>query len=460
MKVNKKTLIPSIGTLIILSSLIIYFIISAIGLIQNPFFDPNPAGKNTEVNSVSLEDINKNAPQKSWNSQAPELSAEQISQTINTNISILQQLSPFVSIVVKDAITGKTLYALNEKIAKTVASSTKLLSMIASIEQLGQDYEFTTKTLLADKNNLYLFSNGDVLLNIQDSNPNNTLGFAGLKTLAEKTAQYLKQYKVNTITLNIDDTYFGDQKTLNSWYEQGTQNSIGKVTPISIVDKLVGNNFIQEPEKIVSETFSTHLRNFGIQVNTINQHKKTPKKAKFISEVKSDKLKNIVKHTLKESDNTTAEVISRAAAINAGYEPTFKDTARFVKNTLKKLEVDTHGLYLEDASGLSKNNKITTTTLTSALEKTFINNPRLFEVYNSLPISGTDGTLKQRMTNITGKVMAKTGTLPQTSSLTGVIFTNSGRTLNFSINSADFNEKTFWNIRQNIDILVEMLQKQ
>ncbi len=459
-KINKKTIIPSIGTLVILSSLIIYIVLSAVGIVENPFFDGKPLGNNKEIQSSVAEDVNKNAPKNTWNLQALELSPEQISQSISNNVAILKELSPFVSITIKDAVTNKTLYSLNDKTANSVASATKLLSMIASIEELGENYQFTTKTSIDKNNNLYLYSNGDILLNAQNSDLNNVNGYAGLKTLAEETAKYLQKNNIKTINLNIDDTYFGNEKTLSSWAEQKSESYIGKVIPMAINTGFVNKSFSETPEKVVSETFATHLQNLGIQVNQINEHKKTPKIIRNIANIKSDKLKNIIKHTLKESDNTTAETISRAAAIKAGYKPTFKDTTRFIKNTLKNLDIDTADLSLEDASGLSRNSKITTTTLTSALEKTFVDNVKLFEIYNSLPISGTDGTLKQRLTNIPGKVLAKTGTLPQTSSLSGVVFTNSGRTLSFSISATNFDEKTFWNVRQNIDILVETLQKQ
>jgi serine-type D-Ala-D-Ala carboxypeptidase/endopeptidase (penicillin-binding protein 4) len=52
--------------------------------------------------------------------------------------------------------------------------------------------------------------------------------------------------------------------------------------------------------------------------------------------------------------------------------------------------------------------------------------------HESLPISGIDGTLKNRLKEVEGKVRAKTGTIGGVRALSGYIETE-GRTLVFSI---------------------------
>lgn len=79
-------------------------------------------------------------------------------------------------------------------------------------------------------------------------------------------------------------------------------------------------------------------------------------------------------------------------------------------------------------------------------------------MYYGLPIGGVDGTLDDRFTSIANKVFAKTGTLSQTSSLTGVIITNSGIPLNFSINMNGFSPDKLLQARKFTDDLVTNLQ--
>lgn len=459
---NKKILFPSIGTIVILSSLILYFIGSAIGFFQNPFFANTPLGQNKEI-QVNAENINKNAPQNTWNTKAEQIPAEQIKQTVEQNLPTFQNISPFTSITIKDAISNKNLYKLDESNAQPAASSIKVLSMIASITQLGPNYTFTTQTKLDKKDNLYLHSNGDIFLKpINTVTEPDTLPApqTDLQKLAEQTAKKLKKNKVTEINLHVDNTYFGNEHTLNSWKTQKVNESVGQITPIAINRTLTEDEkaFAQNSQEVLTQTFVHHLNNAGIQVkNTV--FSKTPKTAKTIAQIESEKLSDIIKFVLKTSDNTATETITRAAAINAKYKPTFKDTTKFVKNTLKKLKINTQNLDLEDTSGLSSNNKVTTYTLTSALQKTFIDTPELFEIYNGLPIGGIDGTLEKRFLEIPGKVIAKTGTLPQTSSLSGIIITNKGRVLNFSVNTTGFTEENLWNIRVATDKLIQDLQK-
>jgi D-alanyl-D-alanine carboxypeptidase len=59
-----------------------------------------------------------------------------------------------------------------------------------------------------------------------------------------------------------------------------------------------------------------------------------------------------------------------------------------------------------------------------------------FELFlNTLAVSGTDGTLKHRLSSdpVRGVIHAKTGTLSGVSSLSGYMTTKSGRNLVFSI---------------------------
>lgn len=294
---NKKILFPSIATIVILSSLILYFIGSAIGFFQNPFFANTPLGQNKEI-QVNAENINKNAPQNTWNTKAEQIPAEQIKQTVEQNLPTFQNISPFTSITIKDAISNKNLYKLDESNAQPAASSIKVLSMIASITQLGPNYTFTTQTKLDKKDNLYLHSNGDIFLKpINTVTEPDTLPApqTDLQKLAEQTAKKLKKNKVTEINLHVDNTYFGNEHTLNSWKTQKVNESVGQITPIAI------NRTLTEDEKSfrTKPTRSTYT-NFRA---LFKQCRHTSKKYCFFKNTKNSKKNstNRIRQTIKHN---------------------------------------------------------------------------------------------------------------------------------------------------------------
>ena len=69
-----------------------------------------------------------------------------------------------VSISVKDTATGKNVYSLNSKTPKNPASTLKIITLTASADTLGKDYEFSTKLYKSTNNDLYLKLGADPFL--------------------------------------------------------------------------------------------------------------------------------------------------------------------------------------------------------------------------------------------------------------------------------------------------------
>jgi D-alanyl-D-alanine carboxypeptidase/D-alanyl-D-alanine-endopeptidase (penicillin-binding protein 4) len=112
---------------------------------------------------------------------------------------------------------------------------------------------------------------------------------------------------------------------------------------------------------------------------------------------------------------------------------------------------------LSDGCGLSRENLLTPRFQTSLLR--YLSTQPYFGLFlNTLAVSGTDGTLKHRMTagQVKGVVYAKTGTLDGVSTLSGYLTTASGRQLVFSIfaNNARASMKR---IRRTIDEICALL---
>ena len=89
-----------------------------------------------------------------------------------------------------------------------------------------------------------------------------------------------------------------------------------------------------------------------------------------------------------------------------------------------------------DGSGLSFYNLISAELTTGLLKYFYTEDEDLFiRLYNSFPISGFDGSLKNRMTNSSAekRVHAKTGSMSGINNLSGYLRTKDGNLLAFSI---------------------------
>ena len=91
-----------------------------------------------------------------------------------------------VSVSVKDAETGKVIYKLNDKQPTMPASTLKLITLGASLDTLGDDYEFSTKLYKTTNNDLYLKLGADPFLTS-----------AGLNSLMEKAVKEKNNFSKN-----------------------------------------------------------------------------------------------------------------------------------------------------------------------------------------------------------------------------------------------------------------------
>jgi len=124
------------------------------------------------------------------------------------------------------------------------------------------------------------------------------------------------------------------------------------------------------------------------------------------------------------SDNLLADRLARLAARAAGYSLDIKGVDTIFRNLLVQLEIDDRKLVVADASGLSKQNKITAKLMGEFLYK-IRKEEKYALLYESLPIGGVSGTLENRFTttapSAVGLVRAKTGTLNGTATLAGYV---------------------------------------
>jgi serine-type D-Ala-D-Ala carboxypeptidase/endopeptidase (penicillin-binding protein 4) len=145
----------------------------------------------------------------------------------------------------------------------------------------------------------------------------------------------------------------------------------------------------------------------------------------------------IIHMTNKNSNNFYAELILRTLALKQfGKFASAQNGFAYVDSLISLSGIKNKDYRLADGSGLSHYNLVSPNLLISVLKYIYYKHPGIFnKLYDSFPVAGIDGTLKERMKKSTamGKVHAKTGGLSGVNTLSGYIQSRNNHMIAFSI---------------------------
>jgi D-alanyl-D-alanine carboxypeptidase/D-alanyl-D-alanine-endopeptidase (penicillin-binding protein 4) len=144
----------------------------------------------------------------------------------------------------------------------------------------------------------------------------------------------------------------------------------------------------------------------------------------------------IVKTINKPSQNFYTEQVLRTMGKERYGVGSVETGKRVAYPILSRWGVDTIRLRYADGSGLSRLNLITPSDIVSLLEGIHAEEEQYFlPFYESLPIAGVDGSIKNRMkgTKAEGNVHAKTGFIGYVRALSGYVFSRDGELFVFSM---------------------------
>ena len=150
-----------------------------------------------------------------------------------------------------------------------------------------------------------------------------------------------------------------------------------------------------------------------------------PASATLIASSESQPVAQLVRDINKYSNNVMARqlflLLADAPSTQAAAE-------QALRQTLSGRNVPMKHLVIENGSGLSRKEATTADEMTGLL-RVIWNDPRMPELLSSLPIGGTDGTLKKNKNNggDTGRIRLKTGSLENARTAAGYVQDNSGR---------------------------------
>ncbi len=145
------------------------------------------------------------------------------------------------------------------------------------------------------------------------------------------------------------------------------------------------------------------------------------------------RLKDVLPTLLAMSQNHRADMLFKhlGAALDAG--GTFGAGAAATRSVFAKSQVDLSRAKIFDGSGLSRDNRVTTNQLASALFA-LAKSPGAEVFRSALAVAGQDGgTLSTRLKELGPRVRAKTGTLKNISALAGYVETTTGKQRAFAI---------------------------
>lgn len=362
------------------------------------------------------------------------------------------------SFVVRD-LQGNVLYDLSGERGRMPASSIKVLTSAAALNELGPDTTLETTTVL-DGDKLYFVGGGDIYLGEGAGNPDSITGRAGLADLADQSAATLEAEGITSVELVADSSLF-----VGPDYHENVQGSdqvfIMPMRPMAVNGGMIEGQHVANPDLHAAEIFADHLRDRGIEVSTVNTGTApTITEAHTAGVVHSAPVRELVDYTLTMSDNSLAEALGHLVAAHRGLDASFGGSAQGVQESLAEQGFDMTGVTISDAAGLSIDNRVTANLLTEVLAKAgSCTDCSISSIPHALPIAGYNGTLAGRYDGLPseGLVRAKTGTLIRANSLSGYFTTLEGETLTFSILIDELEPGTTQIVRPAIDDAINAL---
>ncbi|MGJ7909215.1 D-alanyl-D-alanine carboxypeptidase/D-alanyl-D-alanine endopeptidase [Actinopolyspora sp. H202] len=346
--------------------------------------------------------------------------------------------------VVRDARSGRTLWERNPGKGLVPASTNKLLTASAALLAIDHGFRFRTKVVRgSEPGSIVLVGGGDPTLSALPENESSV--YPGAARLDELVERIRASTSGDIESVKVDVSRYSGPELASSW--DPADVSRGYVAPIQPV-MLDGGR--QDPTSRVSprsdepalDAARELASRLGAPTSSVSRTT-VDSEASTLAEVESPPLRDLVRKTLRDSDNVLAEALARQVAITTGNEPSFAGSVRAVRTVLSENGFDLTGVDIVDGSGLSASDELPARilgaimrTASAPVESPSGRSARLRPLLTSVPVAGGTGGLAGRYdgdaSEGNGWVRAKTGTLTGTNALAGTVLTRDGRLLAFA----------------------------
>ena len=222
--------------------------------------------------------------------------------------------------------------------------------------------------------------------------------------------------------------------TRSSGKEGDTLTVTGRMEPGDVEETVYVN--VEDPARMAGETLLRYLKAAGVEITGGWAEGVAPASAVTLYEHKSEPLALVLRGLNKFSNNFTAEQVAMTLAAELDGPPaTHQGAQRILTDFLAEIGVPIQGVKLVDASGLSRENRMTAGALSRLL---YVMGGRFDvgpDLVAALGIMGVDGSLRKRGNGlpIVSAARAKTGSLSGIVSLAGYAAGAGGKPYAFTI---------------------------
>jgi D-alanyl-D-alanine carboxypeptidase/D-alanyl-D-alanine-endopeptidase (penicillin-binding protein 4) len=369
-------------------------------------------------------------------SKAPGPDAAKLASILNPLVAS-SALGADAEAQVVDVATGDVLYDRNAGTPVTPASTTKLLTSVATLMTLDPQQTLTTTVVAgASPGEVVLVGGGDPTL----SRTSPSKDYPGAASVADLAAQIKAALPGTPITkITVDGSLYSGPTVASGWGTGDAPSSYAAPMTAAMVDGgRINSGGTERSGSPAADAGQALAGALGVPRSVVTQGT-APAGAKTLATVHSAPVARIVEQALSASDNVLAEALARQVAIARHLPVSFDGSARAVVAALKDAGVDTTGVVLADGSGLTRANRIPPRLLVSLVSGAAGNGKlsRASAVLSGLSVAGYDGTLATRGDDnpqtAPGAVRAKTGTLLGVHALAGTVLTHDGRLLAFAV---------------------------
>lgn len=199
-------------------------------------------------------------------------------------------------------------------------------------------------------------------------------------------------------------------------------------------EEVVKYSSITQPDLWSGYQLKSFLQQRGIRVTGNVMRGKAPVSTVILAEYEGKSVGDSVKDMLKFSNNFVAEMLTKNIGAQLNGSPgTMQNGLKVINSRLEKYGFKKDEFHISSPSGLSRKNRFRAKDIYDLLNYMRSNFRVYPEFVAALPISGIDGTLKNRMTSnsVLGRVRAKTGLLSGVAGLAGYASHKSGKDLTF-----------------------------
>ena len=217
--------------------------------------------------------------------------------------------------------------------------------------------------------------------------------------------------------------------TFNTPAEDPTTIVIGGTLAASCGSYSIARAIMTAPDYAYG-TFHTLWSESGGDIAGGMRLEKRPPDARRLHSFDSVSLAEIIRLVNKYSNNVMARhLLLTLGAEKYGAPATVEMGRNAVRAWLVERNIDIPGFALENGSGLSRNERVTARGLAEVLDAAW-HSPFMPEFAASLPLSATDGTLRNRFraAGMQGRLRLKTGRIDNVNALAGFVHAASGKT--------------------------------